>query len=76
MKAYYKRPVQAAIKELAINPRPKKAELLKRKYKGVYRLSVLGWRIIYRIDDYEKVVLIEDVKLKTGPETYENLDIN
>ncbi len=78
MKAYHKRPIQAALKKLATNPRPKKAEELTRKYEGmgVYRLPVGDWRIIYQIDDYEKVVLIEDVRLKTGPETYHNLDIN
>lgn len=76
MRAFDKRPVEAAIKELATDPRPPKSILLTRQYKGmgIRRYTVGKWRIIYKIDEIDKVVFIREVRLKTGPETYHNLD--
>lgn len=78
MRAFDKRPVEAAIKGLAIDPRPKKSILLTRQYKGlgIRRYTVGKWRIIYKIDEIDKIVFIREVRLKTGPETYDNLDTN
>lgn len=76
IKAYHKRPIQAAIAKLATNPRPRRSIELTGQYQGVglRRLSVKKWRVIYEIDDIDKIVLIEDVRLKTGPETYHDID--
>jgi mRNA-degrading endonuclease RelE of RelBE toxin-antitoxin system len=43
---------------------------------GIRRLSVADWRIIYEVDEIDKIVLIRYVRLKTGPETYDNLATN
>ncbi len=78
MKAYHRRPVQRAINKLATNPRPKKSEELGRKYKGrgIRRLPVGDWRIIYKIYEIDKLVFIKDVRFKTGPETYDDIYID
>ena len=39
-----------------------------------YRIRLVRWRIIYRIDDDDQTVLILRVRRKTGPETYEDID--
>ena len=45
-----------------------------REKSGFYRLRLDGWRIVYRVDDENQVVRVLRVQLKTGPETYENLE--
>jgi mRNA interferase RelE/StbE len=60
-----------AIQELAHEARPSDAKEL-REQSGFYRLRLDGWRIVYRVDDENQVVRILCVRLKTGPETYEN----
>ena len=62
-----------AIQELAQEARPGDAEELREK-SGFYRLRLDGWRIVYRVDDENQVVRILRVRVKTGPETYENLE--
>jgi len=43
---------------------------------GVFRIWLNGWRIIYQVDDETGVLLIVGIRYKTGPETYENLDLD
>jgi mRNA interferase RelE/StbE len=62
-----------AIQELAREARPGEAKELREK-SGFYRLRLDGWRIVYRVDDENQAVRILRVRLKTGPETYENLE--
>lgn len=78
IKAYHKRPIQAAINKLATNPRPKRSIELTGQYQGMglRRLSVKKWRVIYEIDDIDRIVLIKEIRPKIGPETYHNLDTN
>jgi mRNA interferase RelE/StbE len=61
-----------AISALAEEPRPPGSKEL-RDRPGLFRLRLEGWRIIYRIDDDNQVVRIIGVRVKTGPETYEDL---
>jgi len=61
------------IQDLAQETRPGDAKELREK-SGFYRLRLDGWRIIYRVDDENRVIRILRVRLKTGPETYENLE--
>ena len=78
MRVFDRRPVEAAIARLATNPRPRRSIELTGQYEGLglRRLSVRKWRVIYEIDEIDKIVFNREVKLKTGPETYDNLDIN
>jgi mRNA interferase RelE/StbE len=68
----YRQRVRRAIESLAVQPRPAGAKEL-RERPGRYRLRLDRWRLIYRIDEADGVVLILRVRVKTGPETY--LDI-
>jgi mRNA-degrading endonuclease RelE of RelBE toxin-antitoxin system len=61
------------IQDLAREARPGDAKELREK-SGFYRLRLDGWRIIYRVDDDNQAVRILRVRLKTGPEVYENLE--
>jgi mRNA interferase RelE/StbE len=71
----YRQRARRAIEALAATPRPPGAEEL-RDRPGVFRLWLNGWRIIYYLDEDGGVLLIGGIRLKTGPETYENLDLN
>lgn len=60
--------IQEAIDELAINPRPPGAVALEYI---VYRTRVGRWRIIYVVDDEERVVLVSRIR-KRDERTYKN----
>ena len=78
MRAFDRRPVEAALGRLARNPYPKKSIELGEEYEGmgIRRFTVRKWRIIYEVDEIDKIVFIKHVKLKIGPETYHNININ
>jgi mRNA-degrading endonuclease RelE of RelBE toxin-antitoxin system len=61
------------VNALAANPRPRDAKEL-RGMPGRYRIRLSKWRIIYRVDDENQVVLILRVRRKVGPETYEDME--
>ena len=65
--------VRKIIDNLAEEPSPKGAKEL-RGMPGRYRIRVERWRIIYRVDETELLVLLLRVRRKTGPETYENIE--
>ena len=70
----YRQRARRVIEMLAKSPRPVGAEPL-RDRAGLYRLWLNGWRIIYRVDDDTGVLWIVGIRLKTGQETYLNLDL-
>ena len=53
--------VQARIDALLENPRPRGVVSLKGRHKGLWRVRVGAYRIIYRIDDRERVVTVAAV---------------
>jgi mRNA interferase RelE/StbE len=61
--------VRAAISSLALTPRPAGARAL-RDAPGRYRIRLDPWRIIYRLGDQDRTVVILAVRQKRGPETY------
>ena len=71
----YRQRARRVIEALAGNPRPVGSEEL-RGISGVFRVWLNGWRIIYQVDDETGVLLIVGIHYKTGPETYENLDLD
>jgi mRNA-degrading endonuclease RelE of RelBE toxin-antitoxin system len=70
----YRQRARRTIEGLASQPRPVGAKELRGR-PGVYRLYLNGWRIIYQIDEEADIVWIVAVRMKTGPETYERLDV-
>lgn len=62
------------IESLASEPYPAKSVQLREPYSRLYRIPLDKWRVIYEIDEIEKIVYIRYVKVKTGPETYEGLE--
>jgi len=70
----YRQRARRTIEELARQPRPAGAQELRGR-PGVYRLYLNGWRIIYQVDEDAGIVWIVAVRMKTGPETYEGLDL-
>ena len=64
--------VRRAIDALSTNPLPGGAKEL-RGLPGRYRIRIDRWRIIYRIDQENVIVLLLRVRRKTGPETYQDL---
>ncbi len=70
----YRQRARRVIETLARNPRPAGAVEL-RDLPGMYRIWLNGWRIIYQVNDDEALLLIIGIRYKTGPETYEDLEI-
>jgi mRNA interferase RelE/StbE len=64
--------VRGLVEVLADDPTPPRAKELRGLPKR-YRLSLLQWRLICRVDEAAQTVLILTVRRKAGPETY--LDI-
>ena len=71
----YRQRARRAIESLAGNPRPAGAEEL-RGLSGVFRVWLNGWRIIYQVIEDDAVLLIIGIRYKTGPETYDNLELD
>jgi mRNA-degrading endonuclease RelE of RelBE toxin-antitoxin system len=64
--------VRRLIDALTHDPTPSRAREL-RGLSRRYRLPVLRWRIIYRVDHETATVLVLTVRQKEGPETYQNI---
>ena len=69
---FYRQRFRRAIEGLASNPRPANAEELREP--GYYKIKFERWRLIYYIGDAAGVVRILRVKVKKGPETYQDLE--
>jgi len=65
--------VRWIVNNLAEDPRPRESKEL-RGMPGRYRIRLDQWRIIYRIERENLVVLILRVRRKTGAETYEDIE--
>lgn len=69
----YRRRLRRTIEALADQPTPPGAKELRGR-PGRYRIRMERWRLIYRIDVADGVVLILRVRRKTGAETYDNIE--
>ena len=69
----YRQRIRRLVESLADEPRPQQAIEL-RDMPNRYRIRVDHWRLIYRIYDDEIVVLVLDIRYKTGPETYDEIE--
>ena len=69
----YRQRIKRLIESLATNPRPRQAKEL-REMPERYRIRVDDWRIIYWIQNETIMILILDIRFKTGPETYTELE--
>lgn len=71
----YRQRARRLIEALARKPRPVGAVEL-RGWSNVFRLWLNGWRIIYRVDEDAGVLMVLGARFKTGPETYDDLDLS
>jgi mRNA interferase RelE/StbE len=69
----YRQRLRRKIEGLADQPTPPDAKEL-RERPGRYRIRVDRWRLIYRVDAEDSVVLILRVRRKAGPETYSDIE--
>ncbi len=74
MPGNYRQRIRREIEALAENPRPPHASLMRDDPPDRFRIKIDGWRLIYRIVEDEQTVHILRVRIKTGPETYQNLE--
>lgn len=65
--------VRRLITSLANDPRPSEAKEL-RDLPDRLRIVVDGWRVIYRLDEGRREVVILAIRRKTGPETYRDIE--
>jgi len=65
--------IRRIVNSLADTPVPPNAKEL-RGLPGRYRIRLKRWRIIYRIENEDLIVLLLRVRRKIGPETYENIE--
>ena len=70
----YRQRAKKVIEALAVTPRPSGSVELRDRV-GIFRVWLNGWRIIYQVDDDAQLLLIIGIRIKAGPETYENLDL-
>ncbi|MFQ5794514.1 MAG: type II toxin-antitoxin system RelE/ParE family toxin [Candidatus Bipolaricaulia bacterium] len=68
----YRQRTRRLVKALADDPRPLETKEL-RGLPGRFRIRLNRWRIIYRVDDEDQMILVLHVRPKRGPETYEDL---
>ena len=52
------------LRALADDPRPPGVKALKGRLRGMYRVRVGRWRIVYRVDDDEGIVSISQIALR------------
>jgi mRNA-degrading endonuclease RelE of RelBE toxin-antitoxin system len=70
---YVRQRVRRLVDSLGDNPIPARAKEL-RGLPGRYRLPLLDWRIIYRVDHRAEIVVVLTVRRKAGPETYADIE--
>lgn len=54
--------VNRAIADLEFEPYPPDAEELRDHYRGIWKIKIDGWRILYRVSEADRVVTIITVK--------------
>jgi mRNA interferase RelE/StbE len=69
---HYRQCVKAIIQQLASNPRPSNAKLLREKAE-IYRIALDQYRIVYSIENEVLVVEVVKVGRKYGPEFYADI---
>jgi mRNA-degrading endonuclease RelE of RelBE toxin-antitoxin system len=69
---FYRQRFKRAIKGLANNPWPDNAEDTREPNR--YKIKFGRWRLLYDVNDDSGIVRILRIRLKTGPETYRDLE--
>lgn len=62
------------INSLANDPYPPRSKQLRDPLTRYHRIPLEKWRILYEVREAIQEIAIHRVKLKTGPETYEDLE--
>ncbi|MBI3945456.1 MAG: hypothetical protein HY321_06030 [Armatimonadetes bacterium] len=72
---YYRAWAKREIQSPAVSPRPARAkELALKDRPNRFRTWLNQWRLIYRVDDDARVVRVIGIRLKTGPETDDDME--
>jgi mRNA-degrading endonuclease RelE of RelBE toxin-antitoxin system len=71
--ARYRKPIKTLIEALGQNPYPSRSKRLRDPLAHYHQARLDPYRIIYRVVEAEREILIVRVKLKDGPETYDDL---
>jgi|WetSurMetagenome_2_1015567.scaffolds.fasta_scaffold1222496_2 mRNA-degrading endonuclease RelE of RelBE toxin-antitoxin system len=69
----YRQRIRRTIEELAAEPLPAEAIELERELVGLFKIKIERWCIIYTFNEDAGIVFIIGIRLKTGPQTYEDL---
>lgn len=72
---FYRQQVKRIVAGLADDPFPSSSEALRDPIPSGYKIPLGRWRIIYQVDEAEQRVYVLDIRRKTGPETYERLEL-
>ena len=70
----YRQRIRRTIEGLAGDPQPSEAIELERELGGLFKIKLDRWRIIYTFNEDAGIVFVIGIRLKTGLETYEDLD--
>jgi mRNA interferase RelE/StbE len=60
-----KREFLTEIRSLLDDPYPTYALAMHDQWQGFYRVQVNGWRLVYRVDEEERVIYIERIAKRT-----------
>ena len=71
----YHQRIRRTIEGLASDPHSPEAIELERELGGLFRIKLDCWRIIYTFNEGAGIVFVIGIRPKTGPETYENLEL-
>jgi mRNA interferase RelE/StbE len=69
----YRQRLRREIEALVYEPRPPHAHPLRGDIPGRYKIRLDRWRLIYRVLGDEGTIRILRIRVKTGPETYTDL---
>jgi mRNA-degrading endonuclease RelE of RelBE toxin-antitoxin system len=64
--------IKAIISDLANDPRPSTAEPLRDQFAGILKIKADGWRIFYRVNEQDRIVIVIAVKRRTR-DTYKSI---
>lgn len=64
--------VAEVLLDLKEDPRPAYSEPLQRELAGLRKIKVDGWRVIYTVNDEDRIVIVVGIRPR-GPNTYLDL---
>ncbi len=72
---FYRQRIRRILEALPDDPRPACRRPLRGDIPNGYKIRLDHWRVIYQVDDAEQALYVLAIRRKTGPETYQDLEI-